>query len=214
MNPEPLGLKRYRFPIFTVGHSAHLREHFKALLVRFSINVVLDVRSSPYSRRYPQYNRNALKGWLLDIGIQYTFAGSALGGRPTSPSLYVNGKADYLQMAESTLFREGLRRVATAARSYRVVLMCAEADPLECHRFLLIGRALHEGGLDVQHILPSGGVERHAVTEDRLLRATGVLQRGFFDDGSDALARAYILQAARAAYSVDADRRAANGKTE
>lgn len=149
-----------------------------------------------------------LKEWLSSIGVAYSFAGGALGGRPKDALLYANGRADYLRMAQSEDFRKGLRRVATGARSHRIALLCAEADPLECHRFLLVGRALHEGGLEVQHILPSGAAEAHTATEERLLRVAGLLQSGFFEDISNALARAYVLQASRVAYTprvVDVD---------
>lgn len=202
MSPTALGRKQARCPVFTIGHSVHTRERFTTLLGKFGIDVVLDIRSSPYSGRSPQYNRSALKQWLLDLGVRYSFGGSALGGRPNGTSMYVNGRADYLRMAEAALFRQGLRRVAAAARSHRVALLCAEADPLECHRFLLVGRALHEAGLDVQHILPNGFEESHSVTEERLLRAVGLLQGGFFDDEGNALARAYVLQASRVAYTL------------
>jgi uncharacterized protein (DUF488 family) len=191
-----------RFPVFTIGHSAHSPERFRELLERFGVDVVLDVRSSPYSGRFPHFNRDSLKTWLNESGIRYSVGGAALGGRPKSESMYANGRADYLKMAGTETFRHGLRRIAAAARLHKVALLCAEADPLDCHRFLLVGRALHEVGIDVFHILNSGVAERHRITEERLLRATGLFQQGMFEDSTDVLARAYAVQASRVAYTI------------
>jgi uncharacterized protein (DUF488 family) len=189
-------------PVFTIGHSAHPPEHFAALLKRSGVDVVLDVRSSPFSTRAPQYNRFALKKWLAELGIVYSLGGEALGGRPRNPAFYVNGRADYLQMAQTEAFRRALRRVANAARSHRVALLCAEAEPIECHRFLLVGRALHQAGVEVQHILANGAVETQSAAEERMLKAVGLLQAGLFESVGSAVDRAYAIQSARVAYSL------------
>lgn len=192
----------HRWSVYTVGHSIHPAPHFVELLATHGIEIVLDVRSSPFSSRAPQYNRVAMKEWLAGAGIRYSFGGSALGGRPNSPLLYHAGQADYRRMAETEEFRLGLRRVASAARKHRVALVCAEADPIECHRFLLVGRALSAGGVNVQHILANGTLETHRNAERRMFTAVGLLQAGFFDDDSDATERAYAIQSRRFAYTV------------
>src|SRR5437773_2453789 len=115
--------------VFTIGHSAHDLEHFTALLVRHNVTAVADVRSMPYSRVNPQFNRETLKQHLLRAGIAYVFLGKELGARSEDPSCYVNGKVQYGLLAETDLFRKGLDRVCVGMHKYRLALMCAEKDP-------------------------------------------------------------------------------------
>jgi uncharacterized protein (DUF488 family) len=189
-------------PIFTIGHSLHPESRFIRLLCRHEITMVIDVRSSPYSRRAPQYSRPTFEHWLSPAGIGYKFAGTVLGGRPADSDLYEAGQASYERMARDPDFLSGLRNVARFAKGSRPVLLCAEADPIECHRFLLISKILSEKGMEVRHILPSGNVEFQAETEERLMNATGLLQRGFFEGGTHNLSEAYSIQASRVAYTV------------
>lgn len=194
-------MRRHDFlPVFTVGHSVLGEGHFAGILQRQNIDLVLDVRSSPYSRRAPQFNRRRIEHWLEVAGIRYSFGGRTLGGRPDDPSLYDAGQVSYARMAKTESFLSSLRRVAIAARSSRVALMCAEADPIECHRFLLIGRVLNDKAFDVRHILSNGEVESHAHAEQRLLAAVGLLQPDIFDQRNGALSAAYSIQASRVAY--------------
>jgi uncharacterized protein (DUF488 family) len=187
-------------PIFTVGHSIHDTTTFCQLLKRNEIEVVLDVRSSPYSRRAPHFNRGALQQMLRANEVRYCFGGRALGGRPENPRMYVGGQADYRQMAASDQFVASIRRVARGAKVANVALLCAEADPIECHRFLLVGRALHDRGLEVQHILANSSLESHKDAEQRMLVATRLSQTDVFASSDDVLALAYERQAARYAY--------------
>lgn len=194
-------MNRSRFnPIFTVGHSLHAPDAFCQLLLRHGIEIVLDVRSSPYSRRVPHFNRSAVQSMLRNIGVRYSFGGATLGGRPENAELYVGRQASYELMAASESFVASLRRVARGAKSAIVALLCAEADPIECHRFLLISRALHARGLEVQHILANGLVESHADGERRMLLATNLSQGDVFAPCEDAIALAYGRQAARFAF--------------
>jgi uncharacterized protein (DUF488 family) len=198
---EPVGDKRF-LPIFTIGHSTHSAERFVALLQAYAIDVVIDVRSSPYSRRAPQFGRPTMKRWLDASGVQYYFVGRALGGRPDDSTLYENGRVSYDRMAASANFLTGLRRVARAARVCRVALVCSEAEPIECHRFLLIGKVLHQNGLSVFHILPNGEAESHSACENRLISAVNLVQSELFRPQADTIAEAYILQSSRVAFTL------------
>ena len=100
--------------VLTVGHSNHPLETFLALLRQHGVTVVADVRSAPYSRFNPQFNRKALEGSLETIGMEYVFLGRALGGRPDDPSCYEDGRVRYDRLARTPLFREGLEQVAEA----------------------------------------------------------------------------------------------------
>jgi uncharacterized protein (DUF488 family) len=155
--------------ILTIGHSRHSLERFIALLEGAGVTAVADVRSAPVSRFSPQFNKKALAASLAAHDIAYVFLGKELGGRPERPELYTQGIADYEKMTAAPEFRAGLTRLLQEAQRRRFALMCAEADPLDCHRCLLVGRALAEAGTGVGHILASGEIVSHAQAEDRLL---------------------------------------------
>ena len=163
--------------VLTIGHSNHSLEAFVALLRQYDVTALADVRSAPYSRFNPHFNRKALDAALREHGIAYLFLGRALGGRPDDPSCYEDGRVRYDRLAQTALFREGLERVIEDAGRERIALMCAEKEPLDCHRTLLVGRSLDERGLAVAHILADGAIEPHDRTMDRLLDSAG-LPRG------------------------------------
>lgn len=200
-----------RFPLFTLGHSTHSADVFLGLLRGHGVSVVFDVRSAPYSGRYPHFSRPDMSRWLEQSQVRYFFAGKHLGGRPSDQSLYLNNQANYAEMAKSADFLSALRRLASWTRRARCALVCAEADPIDCHRFLLIGRELCTHNLDVYHILPNGTAEPHRATERRLLRKLGLLQADVFDNQADAVAAAYTIQASRVAYSSLAEGPAGRG---
>ena len=128
--------------LFTIGHSTHTVDQFLGLLKKHGITAVCDVRSMPYSQHNPQFNRESLKEVLNARGISYVFLGKELGARSDNPACYINGKVQYNYLAEEPAFREGLRRVKKGMQSFQVALMCAEKDPLTCHRTILVCREL------------------------------------------------------------------------
>ena len=160
--------------VFTIGHSNHALADFLALLQRHAVTMVADVRSAPYSRFNPHFNRETLAGDLAEAGIGYTYFGRELGGRSADPSCFEDGRIRYDLVAETPKFREGLGRLTAAMAEERVALMCAEKEPLHCHRTLLVGQALGAEGVCVTHIHADGRLERHAATMDRLLHAFGL----------------------------------------
>ncbi|MBI3517409.1 MAG: DUF488 domain-containing protein, partial [Proteobacteria bacterium] len=124
-------------PLLTVGHSNHPVERFLALLTRHGVTALGDVRSFPRSRFNPQFNRERLDAALREHGIGYVFLGDALGGKRDDVAA-----RDYVAMAAAPAFQAGLARVREGAARHRVALMCAEKDPLDCHRFVLVCRHL------------------------------------------------------------------------
>jgi uncharacterized protein (DUF488 family) len=150
------------------------------------------VRRTPYSRRNPQFNRETLAASLKADGIAYVHLGDALGGRPRGGS----GAPDYAAMAAAPEFAAGLDRLVAGARTHRVAMMCAERDPKDCHRCLLVSRALARHGVSVGHILGDGTLVAHADLEAAFLAAAG--PPGLFETPDERLARAYRLQAERA----------------
>lgn len=131
-----------RNPILTIGHSKHTLQRFVALLQRARVTTVADVRSAPVSRFLPHFNKDRLAASLAECGVAYVFLGKDLGGRPERPDLFTGGVADYEKMAQIPSFRSGLERLVAGAKHHRIAAMCAEAEPLDCHRCLLVGRAL------------------------------------------------------------------------
>ena len=157
------------FDLFSIGHSNIPAARFAAMLQDAAVTAVADVRSVPNSRWFPWFSQKPLAAQLNGIGIAYAAMGDTLGGRPRDGSLYRDGVADYEAMAKQPEFEASLDRLQEAAARSRVCLMCAEREPLDCHRCLLVARRLAECGLAIGHILHDGTVEPHAATEQRLL---------------------------------------------
>jgi uncharacterized protein (DUF488 family) len=146
--------------IFTIGHSNHSWEAFLGLLRENAITMVVDVRSSPYSRYTPHFNKGPLSQALPPEGIGYLFLGDRLGGHPEAAEFYdLDGRVLYDRLADSTDFREGIDRLLRSISSCRMALLCGEEDPAHCHRRLLIARILGLSGIDVWHIRGAGQVQ-------------------------------------------------------
>ena len=188
--------------ILTIGHSRHTLERFLALLEAGQVTAVADVRSAPASRFSPQFNKNALAASLAAQNIGYVFLGKELGGRPEQAELYTQERADYEKMAASPDFRVGLVQLMEAAEQNRVAAMCSEADPLDCHRCLLVGRALAEAGVEVGHILGSGEIASHGAVEERLLQIEHLADDDLMmGSRHERLAEAYRARNRKAAYA-------------
>ena len=186
--------------IFTVGHSTHTSEAFLALLRTHDVTAVADVRSAPYSRFNPQFNRETLAKTLDAHGVLYLFLGRELGARPEDPACYQDGRLLYSRLAGAASFRRGLDRVIEGARPQRLALMCAEKDPLDCHRTILVARELVRRGIDVAHILADGRLEPHDAAVARLLARHGLDQPDLFASRAERIDEAYDTQAERIAY--------------
>ena len=158
--------------LFTIGHSNHSFVRFLELLESQGISAIVDVRSAPYSRYCPQYNKDALEKSLQSSGIEYIFLGKELGARRIEENCYIKGQVQFELIAELPIFQAGLERVFQEIGKGKAALMCAEAEPLNCHRMILICRQLKKINPDVQitHILGDGSKESHEETEQRLVR--------------------------------------------
>lgn len=187
--------------VFTIGHSTHPQERFIALLRQHGITALCDVRSKPYSRMNPQFNREELKEALLAQGVEYRFLGKELGARSDDPSCYENGKVQYDRLAETELFKYGLKRVLRGMRDdFRIALMCAEKEPLECHRTILVARHLLALGVTVEHILADGSLENHDAALSRLARMINLREPDLVHSREQLIADAYRKQGERIAY--------------
>ena len=162
--------------------------------------LLADVRSSPSSRHFPQFNRDTLKDELRKDGIAYVFLGAELGGRPQNREFYCEGAADYEKMAADNNFKAGIDRVLSGAERYHIALMCSEHNPLDCHRCLLVGRALVERGAAVSHILSNGKTISHHQIEEQLIKECGHGGKDFFAQGQERLAEAYRERVRKVSY--------------
>lgn len=156
--------------ISTIGHSNGRVADFIALLRQHEIDLIVDVRSMPYSQYTPQFNSENLQAELDRAGIAYRYAGDYLGGRPKDPTCYKNGEvpaghADYLKLvdyaavAERDWYRRGIDRLVALATEQRIAVMCSEEDPAQCHRHHLIAQTLIRDGIEVRHIRRDGSIE-------------------------------------------------------
>ena len=202
------------FDLLTIGHSNIPADRFIGLLRGARANVIADVRSMPASRHFPWFSKNNLATRLRQEGMAYLPFGDTLGGRPRELGLYRDGVADYEAMARRPEFRSGLAGLCAEAERHCVCLMCAEREPLDCHRCLLVARVLAERGISIGHILYDGTVTPHAAIERQLLAD--------YDDGadlfgagqSDRLAAAYRRRARAVGYRAKAVSSGANAAAE
>src|SRR5258708_8930648 len=156
--------------LFTIGHSNLEMAFFAGVVAAHGARTLLDVRRRPASFRFPQFNRESLESGLAPTGIRYEFFGESLGGRPLDPRVYrEDGLVDYVARRRAPDFTVGLDLALALSRTSVTALMCAEEDPLQCHRFLMICPALLDRGVTPAHIRRGGVLESQRDAEDRLL---------------------------------------------
>jgi uncharacterized protein (DUF488 family) len=199
--------------VLTIGHSNHSLTQLVTLLRSTEVTAVADVRSQPFSRRHPDFNRDSLAEAFEKQGIAYVFLGRELGARSQDPSCYENGRVQYRKLAETELFKAGLKRVIGAVTVYRLALLCAEKEPLDCHRTLLVSRALEATGVTVTHIHANGVLESHSDAMTRLLRLLSMPEADLYRSKEQLVADACAAQEQRIAY-VDERMRPRLGDTE
>jgi uncharacterized protein (DUF488 family) len=197
--------------VYTIGYSTHTLDSFANVLIEHGVNAVADVRSRPYSRYKPEFNKDSLGIFLKEKGIAYIFLGDLCGARIDAPECYTDGKADFGLIAKHPMFIRGLERIINGMEKYSVALMCAEKDPISCHRTILICRRLRSPNVMIRHILFDGAIEEHHDAEIRLMKLFDLDQPNLFADEHERLDQAYDLQAAKIAYEDHADQPALNG---
>ncbi|MET9226074.1 DUF488 domain-containing protein [Lentzea sp. NPDC003310] len=189
-----------RQKFLTAGHSTHDLGTFAGLLLGHGVTAVADVRSTPFSRFAPRFNRHALERALSARGIKYVFLGAELGARPTDPGCYAGGRVSFARLAASRPFTSGIDRLRRGARTERIAVVCAEGEPLDCHRTVLVSRVLADGGADVEHLHGDGRAEPHAEAMLRLMATFGLADEDLFRTHDERLADALRRQEARIAH--------------
>lgn len=197
--------------LFTIGHSTRTLDEFVSLLKQNQINAVADVRSSPFSRHMPHFNRDALQESLKLYGIQYVFLGDELGARREEQECYVGGVAKYELIEKTAAFAEGLERIRKGASKFRIAMMCAEKDPLTCHRTILVARALRDE-YELRHIVTEDKVFSQDELEQELLARWNMSHPELFQEPGEVLEEAYRRQSDEIAYEVPKDESPAEGQ--
>ena len=187
--------------LYTIGHSTHTAQKMVDLLRLHGITAIADVRSSPCSRMNPQFNRDSFSDLLKTCKIAYVFLGRELGARSKDRSCYSQGKVQYDLLARTHLFQDGLDRVIHGMKTHRVALLCAEKDPLTCHRAILVCRHLVTRGVVVRHIREDGRIENHEETLSRLLAEHGLPERDLFRNRSEMIEQAYSERGDKISYA-------------
>ena len=155
--------------LFTIGYSGLDASKFAQLLRASNVNVVCDVRSTPYSTYKPDFSRGPFREFLNRAGIKYTFMGDQLGARPKDRSCYVAGQATYEKIAEAQFFKDGLDRLRAGVEKLNLALVCSERDPIECHRAVLVCRHLPDLRSIISHIHTDGAIETQEQFDMRLV---------------------------------------------
>jgi len=187
--------------LYTIGHSTHSSENFILLLKKYIITAVVDVRSTPYSRFSIQFNKENIQKYLNSYGIKYVFLGKELGARSHDLSCYVGNKIKYQYLAKTNLFQKGLQRIKEGFKKYNIALMCAEKEPLNCHRTILISRHLFDDGFNIKHILADGNLESYIDSINRLMDITGIPKDDMFATKEELYCKTLDKQSENIAYS-------------
>jgi uncharacterized protein (DUF488 family) len=188
---------------YTIGHSNHTAKTFMALLRLHQVNAVVDVRSAPFSRFAPQFNKEALSAMLGASRIAYAFLGNYLGARPNDPLCYRSGSIDFKRLSQMDYFQEGLAQVRKGAAQFNLALLCAEKDPIQCHRMIFVCRHLRGSETTIKHILEDGGLEDNHDSEKRLMRELRMASTDLFRTPEELVEEAYDRQSERIAYHED-----------
>ncbi|MFN3480124.1 MAG: DUF488 family protein [Thermodesulfovibrionales bacterium] len=162
--------------LYTIGHSNMDIDNFVQLLVSANIEVLVDVRSSPYSKYASQFNKGQLIKVIKANGIKYVYLGDLLGGKPSDKSCYINNEPNYDLIRKKEFYQRGLDRLMNGIAQYHVAILCSEEDPLKCHRRNLIAKDMHVRGVKVLHIRNNGVIEK----DDFLIEDEKVLQESLF----------------------------------
>ncbi len=166
--------------LFTIGYASFSIKDFVSTLQQHKINALVDVRSAPYSKYKPEFKKDSLNKFLVDNNISYIFLGKYVGARVEDPTCYIDGKLNYGLLKKTKNYQTGTNRILNGMKDYRIALMCAEKDPVNCHRTFLVCRTLRSYPIKILHILEDGSLEDHNHTEGRLLKLHGLDQEDIF----------------------------------
>jgi uncharacterized protein (DUF488 family) len=189
--------------LYTIGYAAFSNiESFISALKINNIEVIADVRSIPKSSYKPEFSKDCLEKQLKINNIKYVFLGDNCGARIDDPTCYINGQVSYDKIKETAGFKHGLERILNGLNKYVISLLCAEKDPIFCHRDILVCRNLKPYGINIQHIISEKIIELNSRTENRLLKQFKLDVDDFFMSYEDRLNLAYDQQGNKIAFNL------------
>jgi uncharacterized protein (DUF488 family) len=199
--------------IYTIGYTGFYIDNFINILKSKQINVVIDVRSSPYSERYPDYNKNILEAKLKENGIFYRNYVSEFGARQENVKFYTDGRClNFELFAQSEQFLSGVEKIKNSiAKGYKIVLLCAEKEPIQCHRTILVSRAFSDLGYNIIHLMPDDQTKTQKQIEQELLdkyfpnRGQMTLFSSSFMSDEECLVEAYKIQNKKIGYKLEGE---------
>jgi uncharacterized protein (DUF488 family) len=189
--------------LYTIGYAAfdNIDSFIRALKNNY-VTAIADVRSVPRSGYKPEFSRDFLEDYLRKNGILYVFLGDHCGARINDPSCYIDGYASYEKIKETVVFRHGIDRILKGLKKHSIALLCAEKDPIYCHRDILVCRSLKPFNINIQHIISDKIVETNESAENRLLKEFDLDAGDFFMTDAERLNLAYDRQGKRIAYKL------------
>ena len=189
--------------IYTIGCSTHSQQSFIDLLKKNHINVLIDVRSIPYSLHTPQFNKETLMDALSKNYIRYMSFAEEFGARRKEPEAYTANHVDFQKVIDLPVFLKGVERVKKGIeKGYKIALMCTEKNPEDCHRFSLVSRGLKKkANIDAIHILFNGQLQTTEQIEEKILSQNNILNDLFLGDGS--IEKAYQIVEKHIAFAVN-----------
>lgn len=193
-----LEVKVMKGTLFTIGYVNHTIPSFISALKAHSIAYVFDVRSIPYSKNWPEFNKENLKGALVDSGIKYYFLGKQFGARRIESELYSSkGYVDFNLVIAQESFQEAMDATECALNNgHNVVLMCSEKDPLMCHRCIMLGKAFKQRNIICKHIMEGNALVDQVEVEQKLVNMYfNISSPGVFSFLSDSKIDDYIEKA-------------------
>jgi uncharacterized protein (DUF488 family) len=168
--------------VFTIGYAGLSKEGICKILHQHGIQAIADVRSSPYSKTFPDFGKDQMPKWLQENGVRYVYLGIELGPRSNSDKHYKEGQVQFDILSQTEAFQTGIRRLKNGSEKMRIAIMCAENDPMTCHRSLLVAEFGQEEGLRFSHILKNGSVETHEEMLKRAMKTLGIAPDMFLSE--------------------------------
>jgi uncharacterized protein (DUF488 family) len=180
--------------IYTFGYSTHTFIELVNSIKNNNIDVAVDVRSVPYSKYTPQFNKESVKEGLLKEKIHYLHFGDEFGARRIEKEAYTNGKVDFQKVIKLPKFLKGIERINNGLeKNYHIVLLCTEKEPIDCHRFLLVSKVLKDLlHINIHHILFDGNIIEQNEVELKMIKQLN-LHNSLFENNKDNLEKAYKI---------------------
>jgi uncharacterized protein (DUF488 family) len=168
--------------VLTIGYAGLSKDAMCALLLEHNVQAIADVRSSPYSKTFPDYGKEQIPKWLAEKGIRYAYLGDELGPRSKNNQHYKDDQVQFDLLSQTELFKSGLRRLAKGSETMRIAIMCAENDPMTCHRSLLVAEYGQSNDMSFSHILKNGSKETHQEMLKRGMKSLGIVPDMFMSE--------------------------------